>query len=89
MTFPHVENLDEAKQILAVFQQEKIDVWSAANPKGEKLAMLMLEDPAAVAQAARIRQPEGLQHPRVRHRQPDAARSRAIAPAAKPARRRC
>jgi hypothetical protein len=52
VTFPHVETLDEAKQILALFQQEKIDVWSTANPKGEKLAMLMLEDPAAVAEAA-------------------------------------
>ena len=54
VTFPHVESVDEARQILAVFQQEKIDVWSAANPKGEKIAMLMLEDPAAVAQATEI-----------------------------------
>jgi hypothetical protein len=52
VTFPHVETLDEAKQILAAFQQEQVDVWSTANPTGEKLAMLMLEDPAAVAQAA-------------------------------------
>jgi hypothetical protein len=52
VTFPHVETLDEAKQILAVLQQEKIDVWSVDTPKGEKLAMMMLEDPTAVAQAA-------------------------------------
>jgi hypothetical protein len=52
VTFPHVETLDEAKQILAVLQQEKVDVWSVDNPKGEKLAMMMLEDPTAVAQAA-------------------------------------
>jgi hypothetical protein len=52
VTFPHVETLDEAKQILAVFQAEKINVWTPENPKGEKLAMMMLEDPAAVAQAA-------------------------------------
>jgi hypothetical protein len=52
VTFPHVETLDEAKQILAAFQEERIDVWSVDNPKGEKLAMMMLEDPAAVAQAA-------------------------------------
>jgi hypothetical protein len=54
VTFPHVESVDEAKQILAVLQQEKVDVWSAANPKGEKIAMLMLEDPTAVAQAAEV-----------------------------------
>jgi hypothetical protein len=52
VTFPHVETLDEAKQILAVLQQEKIDVWSTENPMGEKLAMMMLEDPTAVALAA-------------------------------------
>jgi 2-keto-3-deoxy-L-rhamnonate aldolase RhmA len=54
VTFPHVQSVDEAKQILAVFAQEKVNVWSAANPKGEKLAMLMLEDPDAVAQATEI-----------------------------------
>lgn len=52
VTFPHVESLDEAKQILALLQQEKVDVWSVDNPKGEKLAMLMLEDPTAVGLAA-------------------------------------
>ena len=52
VTFPHVETVDEAKQILAAFQAEKINVWSPDNPKGDKLAMMMLEDPQAVAQAA-------------------------------------
>ena len=35
-----------------MLQQEKVDVWSVDNPKGEKIAMLMLEDPTAVGQAA-------------------------------------
>jgi hypothetical protein len=52
ITFPHVESLDEARQIIAAAQAEKINVWSPDNPKGDKLLMLMLEDPAAVAQAA-------------------------------------
>lgn len=52
VTFPHVESLDEAKQILAMLQEEKVNVWSVDNPKGEKLAMMMLEDPTAVGQAA-------------------------------------
>jgi 2-keto-3-deoxy-L-rhamnonate aldolase RhmA len=51
ITFPHVESLDEAKQILAASQAEKINVWSPSNPKGDKLLMMMVEDPAAVAQA--------------------------------------
>jgi hypothetical protein len=52
ITFPHVETLDEAKQILAASQAEKINVWSPGNPKGDKILMMMLEDPQAVAQAA-------------------------------------
>jgi hypothetical protein len=52
ITFPHVETLDEAKQILAAAQVEKINVWSPDNPKGDKVLMMMLEDPQAVAQAA-------------------------------------
>ena len=51
ITFPHVETLDEAKQILAAAQAEQINVWSPSNPKGDKIVMLMLEDPQAVAQA--------------------------------------
>ena len=52
ITFPHVQTLDEAKQILAAFQEAKVNVWSPDNPKGDTLAMMMLEDPEAVAQAA-------------------------------------
>jgi hypothetical protein len=52
ITFPHVETLDEAHQILAAFRDARVNVWSPDNPKGDKLAMMMLEDPAAVAQAA-------------------------------------
>jgi 2-keto-3-deoxy-L-rhamnonate aldolase RhmA len=52
ITFPHVETLDEARQILAAARAEKIDVWSPQNPTGTKILMLMLEDPDAVAQAA-------------------------------------
>jgi hypothetical protein len=52
ITFPHVQTLDEAKQIIAAAQAEKINVWSPDNPKGDKLLMMMVEDPNAVAQAA-------------------------------------
>jgi hypothetical protein len=52
ITFPHVESVGEGKQILAAAQAEKINVWSPGNAKGDKILMMMLEDPAAVAQAA-------------------------------------
>ncbi len=54
VTFPHVQSLEEAKQALALFQEAKANVWSTSNPNGEKLLMIMLEDPGAVAQSKEI-----------------------------------
>ena len=51
---PHVRSLDEAKTAISFFADAKADVWSPANPAGEILAMLMLEDPEAIAQAGEI-----------------------------------
>ena len=51
ITFPHVESVNEAKQILDAVQAEKINVWSPDNPQGDKLVMLMIEDAGALAQA--------------------------------------
>ena len=59
ITFPHVENVDEAQQILAAVRAERTDVWSPATPNGEKLIMLMIEGPSAVAQAAAFADLEG------------------------------
>lgn len=60
VTVPHVRGLDEATQVLGFFRDAKADVWSPSNPKGEKIAMLMLEDPNAVAQAKQIADLKGL-----------------------------
>jgi 2-keto-3-deoxy-L-rhamnonate aldolase RhmA len=54
VTVPHVRNLDEAKKVVQFFGDAKVNIWSSSNPNGNKLAMLMLEDPAAVAQAKDI-----------------------------------
>lgn len=54
VTIPHVTSLEEAKQAIGFFAAAKANVWSPANPSGETLAMLMLEDPGAVAQATQI-----------------------------------
>jgi 2-keto-3-deoxy-L-rhamnonate aldolase RhmA len=51
VTFPHVQNLDEARQILDLFRTEKIDVWSPTNPQGSKVAMMMIEDAGALNEA--------------------------------------
>lgn len=54
VTVPHIRTVSEAQQILGFFREAKVDVWSSANPKGDRLAMLMLEDPDAVAHADEI-----------------------------------
>ena len=46
--------VEQASEAIGFFQDAKANVWSSANPKGDKIAMLMLEDPAAVAQARKV-----------------------------------
>jgi 2-keto-3-deoxy-L-rhamnonate aldolase RhmA len=54
VTIPHIRSVDEAKQAIGFFREAKANVWSPSNRSGDKIAMLMLEDPAAVAQATDI-----------------------------------
>lgn len=60
VTIPHIRDIDEAKLALSFFAAAKADVWSPSNPKGTKLAMLMLEDPKAIAQRKEIADLPGL-----------------------------
>jgi 2-keto-3-deoxy-L-rhamnonate aldolase RhmA len=54
VTIPHIRDIDEARLALSFFTAAKADVWSPRNPKGTKLAMLMLEDPKAIEQRKEI-----------------------------------
>ena len=54
VTIPHVTSVEEAKLAIGFFQEAKANVWSPSNPGGRIIAMLMLEDPAAVAQAKEV-----------------------------------
>jgi 2-keto-3-deoxy-L-rhamnonate aldolase RhmA len=54
VTIPHIRDIDEAKLALSFFTAAKANVWSPKNPKGTKLAMLMLEDPKAIEQRKEI-----------------------------------
>jgi 2-keto-3-deoxy-L-rhamnonate aldolase RhmA len=54
VAIPHVQSLDEAKLAISFFQDAKANVWSPSNPNGRVIAMLMLEDPAAAAQAKEV-----------------------------------
>jgi 2-keto-3-deoxy-L-rhamnonate aldolase RhmA len=60
VTIPHIRDLDEAKLALSFFTAAKANVWSPSNPKGTKLAMLMLEDPKAITQRKEIADLPGL-----------------------------
>ena len=50
VTLPHVESLDQGRQAVSLFADARANVWSPANPAGTVIAMLMLEDPGAMAQ---------------------------------------
>lgn len=54
VTIPHIRDLDEAKLALGFFTAAKANIWTPKNPKGTKLAMLMLEDPKAIEQRKAI-----------------------------------
>lgn len=60
VTIPHVQNIEEARQALSFFADAKANVWSPSNPRGTKIAMLMLEDPEAVKQAKAIADLKGV-----------------------------
>ncbi len=60
VTIPRIRDIEEAKLALSFFAAAKADVWSPTNPKGTKLAMLMLEDPKAIAQRKEIADLKGI-----------------------------
>lgn len=59
VTLPHIRSVEEAKTAIGFFQEAKANVWSPRNPNGTVIAMLMLEDPAAVAAAGQVADLEG------------------------------
>jgi 2-keto-3-deoxy-L-rhamnonate aldolase RhmA len=60
VTVPHVESVDEAKRVLQAFQAAKVNVWSPSNRRGEKIAMVMIEDPGALAQVTQFADLKGI-----------------------------
>lgn len=60
VTLPHIRSVDEAKTAIGFFQAAGASVWSPSNPKGTIIAMLMVEDPDAVAAAGQIADLKGV-----------------------------
>ncbi|MDX1494762.1 MAG: aldolase/citrate lyase family protein [Longimicrobiales bacterium] len=59
IVFPHVRSTQEARLVVSFMQEAGADVWSPSNPHGTVLAMIMIEDPGALAEAAEIADVEG------------------------------
>ena len=51
---PHIQSPEEARAAVSFFVEAGADVWSPSNPTGEILAMIMVEDPDALAMVAEI-----------------------------------
>ena len=54
VVLPHVRSPEEARVAVGLFEEAGADVWSPGNPDGGVIAMLMIEDPGAVATAREI-----------------------------------
>jgi 2-keto-3-deoxy-L-rhamnonate aldolase RhmA len=54
IVLPHVRSTEEARMAVSFFSEAGADVWSPQNPDGTVLAMLMIEDPGALEEAAQI-----------------------------------
>jgi hypothetical protein len=54
VTVPHVRGVEEARTVIGWFNEAVPDIWSPENPSGERIGMLMIEDPVTLTQAAEI-----------------------------------
>ena len=54
VTLPHIRSVEEARTAIGFFKEAGANVWSPSNPQGTVIAMLMVEDPGAVAVAGQI-----------------------------------
>lgn len=54
VVLPHIRSVEEARLAVGFFEEIGADVWSPSNRTGAVIAMLMLEDPDAVAAAREI-----------------------------------
>ncbi len=54
VVIPHIRSPEEARAAVSFFREAGADVWSPSNPTGEILAMIMIEDPGALAMVSEI-----------------------------------
>ena len=54
VAIPHVEGLEQAREAISFFAAATNDIWTPDNPTGEKLGMIMIEDPQTLTQTKEI-----------------------------------
>ena len=54
VAIPHVEGVEQARQAISFFAAATNDIWTPDNPAGEKLGMIMIEDPQTLTQVKEI-----------------------------------
>lgn len=59
IVYPHVRSVEETRMVVDFMEAAGADVWSPSNPEGDAIAMVMIEDPEALSQAAEIAEVEG------------------------------
>ncbi len=60
VVFPHVRSPAEAALAVSLMTDAGADLWSPSNPSGDKIAMIMIEDPDSLALAAEIAEVPGI-----------------------------
>jgi 2-keto-3-deoxy-L-rhamnonate aldolase RhmA len=59
VVYPHVRSVEETRMVVDFMEAADADVWSPSNPDGDVIAMVMVEDPGALAEVTEIADVEG------------------------------
>jgi 2-keto-3-deoxy-L-rhamnonate aldolase RhmA len=60
VVFPHVRGPEDARLAVSMMRDAGADLWSADNPSGDKIAMIMIEDPESLARVAQTAEVPGI-----------------------------
>jgi citrate lyase beta subunit len=60
VVFPHVRGPEEAAQALSLLHDAGAATWSPSHPQGDKIAMIMVEDPESLERVAETAQLPGI-----------------------------
>lgn len=60
VVFPHVRSPEEAALAVSFMTDAGAEVWSPASPDGDKIAMIMIEDPDSLSRVAQTAEVSGI-----------------------------